>query len=374
MINKIERRSPLSRRDISNYRFYKQYVTPYFKGRQVVEIAGHLVGLHAARLSTPYVTLFARLEGFRPADLRDALHIHNQLIKTRCMRKTLHILPLPLVPVAHYATYAQRLSDVRVRHKALDLNNRNKQVGAYKQTITELLRHSPKSARAICESITSDEDEYPVVQAVIKDLWEEGILCYLNLSEYWYKEERVYGYTYDCYPEMRRPVLEVSEARASLIYKHICAYGPVTEKDISWWSGIGISEVRRIIHHYSSRLVTLNVEGFEPPLFMEREDYMRCTSQHIPPWTALLAYEDPSLKGYYNSRCLYVSNDNYPRLFNTIGEARASLVCNGQVIGIWSWDRKTKRVQTEYFTSLDRESVESIDQQIKQMELFLQSE
>jgi hypothetical protein len=43
-------------------------------------------------------------------------------------------------------------------------------------------------------------------------------------------------------------------------------------------------------------------------------------------WLTLLAYEDPSLKGYYESRFLYVDQKHYRLLFNKIGESRASII------------------------------------------------
>jgi hypothetical protein len=72
------------------------------------DVAERGLGLHAARLPSPYATLLARLVD--PAAAADAIFEPRTsllLITVRCMRKTLHILPLPLAAVAHATRFAQ---------------------------------------------------------------------------------------------------------------------------------------------------------------------------------------------------------------------------------------------------------------------------
>ena len=80
-------------------------------------------------------------------------------------------------------------------------------------------------------------------------------------------------------------------------------------------------------------------------------------------WVTLFAYEDPSLKGYYESRYRYVDKKYYNLLFNQIGEVRASILCNGKAIGIWEWDKKNKKIKLEYFF----EPSKSIKRRVKEI-------
>ena len=90
----------------------------------------------------------------------------------------------------------------------------------------------------------------------------------------------------------------------------------------------------------------------------------------------LLAYEDPSLKGYYESRERYVSDKFYKQLFNSIGESRASIVRNGEVIGIWSWDKKQKKIEKTIFIdySLSIEEEKQLCNKIELAEECLKNE
>lgn len=88
-------------------------------------------------------------------------------------------------------------------------------------------------------------------------------------------------------------------------------------------------------------------------------------------WISLMAYEDPSLKGFYESRFLYVDMQHYNRLFNTIGEVRASIFSNGKAIGIWSIDKVMKRIDWEMFEKTDRQTKHYIEKKISEMRNFL---
>ena len=96
-------------------------------------------------------------------------------------------------------------------------------------------------------------------------------------------------------------------------------------------------------------------------------------------WISLLAFEDPSLKGYYESRFRYVDKMNINKLFNQIGEVRASIIHNGNAIGIWQWN-KNKCIDISYFkpqtksitakVMQEKERYENILTTNKQLSLF----
>lgn len=73
------------------------------------ELASALVGLHAARHSGPYVAAFGRL-GSAADPAHSVIPADGGLVQLRCMRGTLHAMPVDLASVAHAAT-----RDLRVR-------------------------------------------------------------------------------------------------------------------------------------------------------------------------------------------------------------------------------------------------------------------
>lgn len=60
----------------------------------------------------------------------------------------------------------------------------------------------------------------------------------------------------------------------------------------------------------------------------------------------LLAHEDSALKAYHQTRSRYLADIPQRRAFNQIGEALPTVVVNGMVAGIWTWDNRTCSVRT----------------------------
>src|SRR5207253_2639581 len=66
-----------------------------------------LVGLHAKRPQTPYLSVYARNARLKPADLNAALYRDRTLLRAHCMRGTVHMLPLSQYRTVLSATAGQ---------------------------------------------------------------------------------------------------------------------------------------------------------------------------------------------------------------------------------------------------------------------------
>jgi hypothetical protein len=129
----------LDKSKVMNYVFMKHNVLPNFQSEIVSNAIDNLFGLHAARLPTPFTTLFSRVPGFETQALWDHLYVKNDHIKLRCMRRTLHILPLEYAPIAHRATMHFRLADCYTLYRKIGANYIEKLV----QTWTMFPRLNP---------------------------------------------------------------------------------------------------------------------------------------------------------------------------------------------------------------------------------------
>jgi len=357
----------LSLRAVQQYVFSKHHVAPGSQANQVSQVAQSLFGLHAARLPTPYVTLHSRLTNYQTQDLRHSLLVRRELIKLRCMRRTLHIVPLNLAPVVHQATRTFRVAGCIRTLRSLQISSTT--IEAIRQIVIEILQALPRSAKDIHTLIAEYTDRLTLhrvrttqnamdIRAILKLLWEEGTICYINRSERWDAEVRFFGLTTQEYPQLHLDSLSENDAIDQLIYFHIQQYGPVSAKDIAWWSGLGNCSVNTVLAKFldQRRLVQVTATGIDTPMFMTLSDYEIFTAfqPNQEQWLNLLAYEDPSLKGYFETRCRYVDRRYYDLLFNQIGEARASIVFCGQIIGVWDWDKKTQTIHTRPFEPLSK--------------------
>ncbi len=99
---------------INEYTLMKHNILPGYQQSCIEDVARNHLGLHSARIMTPYTTLCSRLKGYNPQMLTSQLYKDKKLIKMRCMRTTLHIVPLDIASILHMATLDLRLSDCKL--------------------------------------------------------------------------------------------------------------------------------------------------------------------------------------------------------------------------------------------------------------------
>ena len=81
----------------------------------VEEAAASMVGLHSSDPASVYLSAWARVEGFEPADLEDALYHRRALVRMLGMRRTLFVVPVDLASVMHEACTKARVPPERRR-------------------------------------------------------------------------------------------------------------------------------------------------------------------------------------------------------------------------------------------------------------------
>lgn len=353
---------------INDYIFMKHNIIPGSQKNSIVDVARNHLGLHSARIMTPYTTLCSRLNEYNPEMLTSQLYEKKNLIKMRCMRTTLHMVPMDIASILHMATLDLRLAECKLFYERNNIS-----IEAIEDLAGELVDfvNEAKPGYEIENvilnrlSFIGDNLKKECAKKTLKYFWEKGLFCYVNTANNWINEERKYAITKLFYPHLDFQQYNVERAKKLLVYEYIKKFGPATIRDLSWWSGLSLKTIRDIINGYRDTVVEFRINDFESTFYMlatEFNDLVEYKS-YDSDWITLLAYEDPSLKGYYESRKRYVNEKYYTRLFNQIGEVRASIMYNGKAIGIWEWDKKYKCINLQYFSNPEQQikkKVESI--------------
>lgn len=341
----------------------------------IPQIADSLLGLHSARLPTPYIILKSRIKDINTIDLYNDLFENRNLIKLRCMRKTLHTTSYKFAPIVHKSTLLLRTQEINRYYK---INNINAdKLLNLKDYLVNVIKREPLDKHTIFNIINEKLPSKPSLtnlhRVILKDLWENGELCYINNNTKWEKEDRVYGHTETIYPSLNLNKISFSEAVYALIYNYIKQFGPVTIKDMTWWSGISVIAIREALTKMEPFLKEIKIEGCVSICYILSEKLDTLYSLPNDKGVInMLAYEDSSLKGYYETRHRYIDMKYYDRLFNQIGEVRASIVLDGIAIGIWNWNNKQKKV--DYFLFDEKKYKKFrfvIDKKAEEMECYL---
>nr|WP_301549490.1 crosslink repair DNA glycosylase YcaQ family protein [Duganella sp. BJB1802] len=337
-----------------------------------------MVGIHAARLITPYFALRSRLHEVRHEDIHYALHGAKSLIKARCMRGTLHLLPPHLFPHAHNATLSKRLSVCNSMYKKHGISDKVKK--AISDTIIRNLQKGPLPSTTIpklflnfplVEGPKKQANLTPaVVRNVVKELWERAIVCYINTDETFGAEQRSYGITKDVYPADFHTDGNEHSALVELLRAYILTYGPVSIGDIVWWSGQDKTRIKRALAEFKQDLQEIKFTEFDESLLIFKDDLEKLMlfDPKYEDWVNILAYEDPSLKGYFTTRARYVNSDHYDLLFNDIGEARPSIMLNGRIVGTWSFNKVSKLTSFQLFSTLPKRQLKIIESEFKKIQ------
>lgn len=309
---------------INEYIFIKHNIFPGTQRKDIVDVARNHLGLHSARIMTPYTTLCSRINGYNTKMLTSQLYEKKNLIKMRCMRTTLHMVPLDIASILHMATLDLRLAECR-----LFCSRNNIDINFIKDIREELIDFvdSEKSSNEIESKILDKlffceiDLKKECAKKILKYLWEEGVFCYVNTADNWENEERKYSITKKFYPNLDLEKYSTSDAQRLLVYEYIKKFGPATLKDLSWWSGLSKKTIKKIIDEYHYSIIEFKINNFESSFYVLEEEYHKLEQYKTKgiEWVTLLAYEDPSLKGYYESRSRYVNKEYYNLLFNQIG-------------------------------------------------------
>lgn len=302
----------------------------------LVEMSTASLGLHAARLPSPYSTALARAADPQVAASLFTLPPRRDLVTVRCMRKTLHTLPLPLASAAHAATRHFRERDAHRLIVNAGLTART--ISTTTDAVMNLLADRALHHRAIEGRLTSPRRPVAAIRLAVKLAWEQGLLTYTNESGCWNREHRTFALTQQVHPTLDMQA-DPTTAQRHLITTYFDRYGPATLKDAQWWSGLSRTAILTAMQDSDEQWIQVTAPWSPSPMFMYRHRWDEFTAS--PPTNDtgphFLAHEDVALKAYFETRSRYLGSLPARDAFNQIGEALPTIMLQGQVVGTWTW-------------------------------------
>jgi len=299
------------------------------------EIASRAVGLHAARIKTPHMTLVGRRAcAGEYASLTPPTEC--PLVKAPLMRSTLHYVLESEFAKFHCATVGYRVARRLRSLRRLGLDDRS--INALRLSLIdhlseegipedELLRLAQELLKTV-HVVRGDRSEAYVSWQICRLLWDNGDIRMTNIAYDWRREQRHFR-------PWPIPQVDTLDAVSHLVLRYITAYGPVSAKDVAWWSALGARTLKTCLDELSvtDRVVQIhsgNKTWYANPACSGEHLEASCQDPMI-----FLAYEDPFIKAYFDTRDRYASPYALSRLFHSTGEARASVLLRGRVRGIW---------------------------------------
>ncbi|MCG5213270.1 DNA glycosylase AlkZ-like family protein [Streptosporangium soli] len=320
----------------------RQGLADHTRLETVAQISDAALGLHAARLPSPYGIIASRSTGAAVPTSLFTAPVQDTLLTVRCMRKTLHALPLGLAAIAHAATLRFRDRDARRAIVKAGLSEQT--IAGAVDRLLALLADGPLGHRAIEQRLAQDGVGVPTGRLAIKRAWEGGQIVYRNATRVWNREKRTFAVA-SSIPGLNLG-LDRDAAITALVTAYLDRYGPATVRDATWWSGLSATDILTGLAASGRELVRIRTPWAQADclMFADRFEEFQAST---PTATGvnLLAHEDTALKSYFQTRGRYLGDLPPRRAFNQIGEALPGIMINGRIVGTWEWNPTCRSVE-----------------------------
>ena len=317
--------------DINKFLLYKQYLTGETRTWNLIELVRDIAGLHATIPMTPYLSLFARTDNFAKELLDEELYVRKHLGKIRSIRKTLYIFPQELIPAFHVATKRinEKQSIKALEHRGISLNTYQ----MISEAIIDILRDKKEEMTAL--EIKKALDTKLNISYILYLMCTQKLIIRGRPREYLLFDEY--------FPNLDFSKINELKAVVDLVHYYLRAFGPVTEKDIIWWTGLGKIPIKEALTQLQEKLLEVTVKDLDIDLLILQSDINlleRVSSSVDRSVVNLLPTLDSYIMGYKERERYFQSNNHIDYVFDRTGNATSVILSMGQIIGVWDMNNE----------------------------------
>ncbi len=299
-------------------------------GDDPVAVCRDVCGVQAQLMPAAHWNISARTRGLSPADIEAALWHERTLVKSLCMRQTVHLLPAVEFHVYCAAVRPSRVAAVVRIMDRFGITPRDRE--ALLRAGMDALESGPMAKGELTARIRPRVSSR--VRAWMDRVWNanrlalvEGLICYGPDQG-----QQVTFVRVDCWLPGRRAIA-AGEAQRRLLANFLHSYGPASLADFSKWSGIPVAEARSAWEASADELAEVNISGQHA--WMLRKDMSALRESALGgPAVSLLAAFDSYLLAHAKKDHL-LEPRHYKRVYRSLGWISPVVLVNGQVAGVW---------------------------------------
>lgn len=364
-----ERRARLARR---------HRLAPADRTDDMVALVDSLVALHSTDPATVFLSAAARMRHPSTEPVGKALYEDRVLVRTLGMRRTMFVLPVPLVPVVQAACTDAMVAAERRRAAGMleqaGIPDADRHLrGIEDATLAAIVERGEATGAELSRMVPGLRTKVLVGRGT---KWEGEITMTTRVLFLLSTEQRIVrgrpkgGWTSSQYrwspmsswlPErVERPPAEA--ARAELAQRWLQAFGPATVADLKWWSGLTMAQVKQALA--SLDVVEVDLDGV-PGIALAGD---LAPTPAPEPWVALLPGLDPTIMGWKH-RDWYLG-DRARMLFDTNGNAGPTVWCEGRAVGGWA-QRRSGEVAFQLLEDVGTEAEAAVEAEAARLQAWL---
>lgn len=364
----------LSTETVNAWRLSKHHLSERLPKSNLVEAVSDVCGVQAQVMSGAEIGIWARVEGVKPQDVRDALWKHRSLVKTWAMRGTLHLLSSSELPlyVAALKTRLGYRTNAWLKGQGTNLDEIEKITAETRKVLDKRQLTRDELARRIAASAKLP----PAARKRMLSGWGsllhpaayQGNLCF-GPSE----GKNITFVRPDQWLGRWNEPPNGEEALQTLANRFLATYGPATHDDFAHWWGTSPAHGRKIFQAIGSGME--RVEFADRKAWVRKEDFDPIQHSELEHRVSLV----PSFDCYvmqYNPRELLAPKEHRSRVFRQLaGWISQVLLVNGRASGVWKHEKKGERliVKVEPFEKISRSDRSLIEGEIGRLGDFFES-
>lgn len=330
--------------------------------------AAAVVALHSSDPTTPHLALWARVAGYRDADLDEALETRG-LWRLHGIRRTLWVVPADragaFAVAAHkvlstetrrVSGWVEQLSDDPERW--LD-EARDQVIAAVQASPGVRTRELTQVLPMLAEKVTVGSGKWTqdvIIGSRLLFLMAMELRLFRTPSSSW--RDSQYGWA------IAPPTDPVPAARAreDLARDYLGRFGPVTTNDLRWWAGWTVTQTRAALAACKAQAVGLD-EGEGWILPGDDEPVGEATGV-----ATLLPSLDPTAMGH-KDRAFYLG-EHQALLFDRNGNVGPTSWIDGRIVG--GWAVVDGRVRLRLLEDIGAEATRRMEERAHDLEAWLQ--
>jgi hypothetical protein len=342
----------------------KQHLADGQKIGDVVEVAKDIGGLHGTSATGPYLSLLARSKSFVRDNLAVEMSKKKSLARIRYVRNTVYILPKEFIPLAYAAT--SQMAELTSERFSKYLGITPTHYARISNKILKILRGRGLTTREIKQKLRTATNIAPIVNLMC----DKGLLVRSLPREGWKSTQHTYFLFKDYYPDLDLTAYDEKEARGEVVKRYILSFGPVSERDIAWWTGFPKTQVKEILKDFGDEVSYVEIPELEGDYIIHSSEQESLQSLASPEHSVVNIL--PSLDSYimgYKDRERYRSPKHDKMIFDRSGNATSTILVDGRIIGIW--DLEEPVVKIFYLTAVEKNVRKKIRSKVSDVGKFI---
>jgi len=316
------------------------------------EVVRSLVAIQAQYIRNVPLSFWSRSS---QADLDWVFHALNEersLVKTWCMRMTVHVLlseELPFLVSAVSASISQYQTNLVAKKTGM----KREQIQALEAKVMQALADGPLEREAIHARVTELRDIPGAGWGHdVKGLALRGELVFAGDGG------SVFARRDQWLPDLERSLPDPKAARMQLLRRYLASYGPARLQDFAYWAGQYIPWARSAFEDLQAEMVQVALEDHGDDYFILAKDLDHLQQPPDPPALALAPKFDPLMLAHKESH-RFLPREHSKQVARAAGQVEAIVLVDGVVQATW----RLKELKNRLVLSI--EPVKAFSQSLK---------